>query len=236
MATNPARRDRRAAQRRQEIMAIGKGMFLSQPYAQVSMEAIAEAADLSKATLYKYFGSKLEVYSAIILSDAQHLADQIRDAFDPEDGVSANLRRMAHAYMNFFFEHPEYFEKLSWFYLPGRDQHVSATLLREVAVRVESSRAAIEECLQSGMRKGELRPLDARSAARVIYGQWLGLTYLAVATGASKGRTRGRFEALTELACNVHLEGMLADRTQVPSAAARSDTKPARSRRPSTRS
>ena len=66
MPNSSARRDRRAARRRQEIMAIGKGMFLSRPYVQVSMEAIAEAADLSKATLYKYFASKVEIYSAIM--------------------------------------------------------------------------------------------------------------------------------------------------------------------------
>lgn len=209
MAMNPARRDRRAARRRQEIMAIGKGMFLSRPYAQVSMEAIAEAADLSKATLYKYFSSKMEVYSAIVLADAQMLADRIRDAFDPGRGVSDNLRAMANAYMNFFFEHPEYFEKLSWFYLPGRDRHLSDALIREVSHRVQSARSAIEACLRHAIRRGEIRRIDVKAAAIVIYSQWLGLTYLAVASGNAKGTLHLNKERLADLACSQHLGGIL---------------------------
>ncbi|MCC6209883.1 MAG: TetR/AcrR family transcriptional regulator [Burkholderiales bacterium] len=204
-----ARRARRAAKRRQEIMAIGKGMFLSRPYLQVSMEAIAEAADLSKATVYKYFSSKVEIYSAIILADAQMLADQIRAEFDSARSVSGNLRAMAHAYINFFFEHPEYFEKLSWFYLPGRDRHVSDSLIREVSLRVESARAAIEGCLKHAVRHGELRRIDAKAAAIVIYSQWLGLAYLAVASGTAKSKLHLDYEKLTDVACAQHLNGIL---------------------------
>lgn len=209
MAIDLAKRKRRAARRRLEIMTIGKDMFLTRPYAQVSMESIAEAADLSKATLYKYFSSKVEIYSAIILADAQLLADQIRDAFDPEVGVAANLRRMAHAYMSFFFGHPEYFEKLSWFYFPGRDRHLSVSLIKEVSLRIDSSRSTIEMCLRHAMARKELRPVNVRSAAMIIYSQWLGLTYLAVAKGTSKGTLHLDYEQLTDMACSMHLEGML---------------------------
>ncbi|MEP7300123.1 MAG: TetR/AcrR family transcriptional regulator [Caldimonas sp.] len=210
MAINPARRDRRVARRRQEIMVIGKAMFLSQPYAQVSMEAIAEAADLSKATLYKYFSSKVNVYSAIILADAQMLSDRIHDAFDPGSSVLVNLPAMAHAYMSFFLEHPEYFEKLSWFYLPGRDRHLSDALIRQVSLRIESARAAIEECLEHAIRRKELQRVDAKAAAIVIYCQWLGLTYLAVAQGTAKGKLRVNYAELTEAACSQHLNGILS--------------------------
>jgi TetR/AcrR family transcriptional regulator len=211
MAMNPARRNRRAARRRQEIMTIAKGMFLSRPYVQVSMEAIAEAADLSKATLYKYFSSKVEIYSAIVLADAQMLADRIRDAFDPARGVSDNLRAMANAYMGFFFEHPEYFEKLSWFYLPGRDRHLSDALIREVSLRVQSARAAIEACLRHAIRRGEVRRIDVKAAAIVIYSQWLGLTYLAVASGNAKGKLHLSYGKLADMACSQNLSGILLE-------------------------
>lgn len=220
------RRDRRAAKRRNEIMAIAKAMFLTRPYAQVGIEEVAEAADLSKATVYKYFRSKLEIYSAIILADAQLLADQIRGAFDPGRGVALNLHAMAHAYMRFFFEHPEYFEKLSWFYFPGRDRHLSSALIKEVSLRVESAREAIEKCLVHAIEKGELRPINAKATAIVIYSQWLGLTYLAVASGSARGKLHLNWEKLTDIACGLQLEGMVraADAT-ITGVASRRTTK-----------
>lgn len=204
-----ARRLRRATKRRNEIMATAKEMFLSRPYAQVNMEDVAEAADVSKATLYKYFDSKLDIYSAIIIADAQQLADQIRGAFERKRDVSENLRAMARAYMDFFLRHPEYFQKLSWFYFPGRDRHLSSTIIKEVSLRVESARVAIEQCLTHAIKKGELRRINAQSAAIVIYSQWLGLAYLAVASGTAQGKLHLDYEKLTEVACNLQLNGML---------------------------
>jgi len=66
-----------------------------------------------------------------LLSDAQDL-DRIRIAFDRDQTVLVNLRKMALAYITFFLEHPEYFEKLSWFYLPGREQRLAPDVLERV--------------------------------------------------------------------------------------------------------
>jgi len=195
-------------------MAIAKEMFLSRPYTQVVIDEIALAADMSKATLYKYFRSKLDIYSAIILEDAQQLVDRIEAAFDPQQDVGSNLRAMAHAYMSFFFEHPEYFQKLSWFYLPGRDRHLSPAVAKDVNRRMESARAAIVKCLDHFMRIGQLRHLDAKPTADVTYSQWCGLAYLALARGTPH-KPRADYGKLTDMACQLQLEGMMSGAGEV---------------------
>lgn len=193
-------------------MVTAKALFLSRPYQDVTMEEIADAADLSKATLYKYFGNKLEVYSAIILSDAKELANKIRAAFRPTVSVSVNLLAMSMEYEKFFGEHPEYFEKLSWFYLPGRDRRVSAAHLKAVNALVVSARAAIEDCLDDAIETGELRRINTKQAAMVIYAQWLGLSYLAVASGTLRGKVLNGNGRLTRVACDLQLNGMVNPR------------------------
>lgn len=195
-------------------MVTAKAMFLSRPYQDVTMEEIADAADLSKATLYKYFGNKLEIYSAIILSDARELADKIRAAFLPGVSVSVNLLAMAKEYEKFFAEHPEYFEKLSWFYLPGRDRRLSAAHLKAVNALIVSARAAIEDCLAHAMKTGELRRIDTKQAAMVIYAQWLGLSYLAVASGTARTKVLNGYGKLTRVACEMQLNGMVNSRAR----------------------
>lgn len=188
-------------------MAIAKRMFLTRPYSQVSVEEIAREAGLSKATVYSYFKDKLDIYSAIILTDAKLLATGIQDALDPKRKVAANLRAMMRAYVYFFRAHPEYFEKLSWFYFPGRERHLSKRLVRQVGHYFGAAPASIEKCLAQGMERGELRTTNAKSAALVIYTQWLGLTYLAIANP----KLHPDFNALADAACDLHLTGLLPE-------------------------
>ena len=128
-------------------MAIAKRMFLTRPYSQVSVEEIAREAGLSKATVYSYFKDKLDIYSAIILTDAKLLATGIQEALDPKQKFAANLRAMMRAYVYFFRAHPEYFEKLSWFYFPGRERHLSKRLVRQVGHYFGAAPASIEKLL-----------------------------------------------------------------------------------------
>ncbi len=205
MAADKARKQRRVARRRGEVMAIAKKMFLTRPYSQVSVEGIARTADLSKATVYSYFKDKLDIYSAIILGDAKQLADEIHAALEPKRTVSANLRAMMRAYVHFFRAHPEYFEKLSWFYFPGRERHLSKRLVKQVGRYFGAAPSAIEKCLALGMERGELRATDAKPAALVIYSQWLGLTYLSIANP----KLYPDFDALLHAACDLHVAGLL---------------------------
>lgn len=217
MAADSARKLRRVTRRRGEVMAIAKKMFLTRPYSQVSVEEIARSADLSKATVYSYFKDKLDIYSAIILADARQLAEEIQAALDPKRKVAANLRAMMRAYVAFFRAHPEYFEKLSWFYFPGRERHLSKRLVQEVGRYFEATPASIEKCLAFGMERGELRATNARSAALVIYSQWLGLTYLAIANP----KVFPDFDALVEASCEQHMSGLLPVAGAAPAAGKR---------------
>ena len=205
MSVNPTRRLRRVTRRRGEIMAIAKKMFLARPYPQVSVEEIALQAGLSKATVYSYFKDKLDIYSAIILTDAKLLSNRIQEALDPARSTADNLRAMMRAYLDFFLEHPEYFEKLSWFYFPGRERHLSKRLVKEVGSYFGTAPASIEKCLQLGIERRELRCKSTKSAALVIYSQWLGLTYLAIANP----KLHPDFNALANAACDLHLTGLL---------------------------
>jgi AcrR family transcriptional regulator len=206
MPLKTAQRNGRTQRRRQQIMEVGKKLFLTRPYAQVSVEEIAELTGLSKATVYSYFKNKLDIYSAIILADAQLLAEQMHATPDPARPLVANLRAAARTYLAFFKTHPEYFEKLSWFYFPGREKHLSRSLVQEVGRHFGAASAVIEDCLSMATERGEIGPLDQRATAQVIYSQWLGLTYLAVVSP----KPIGDYGKLIDTACELHVDGVLA--------------------------
>jgi len=55
------RRERKTLRTRQEILDAARELFDKNPYDDVTMDDIAEQADLSRATLYNHFNSKEDI-------------------------------------------------------------------------------------------------------------------------------------------------------------------------------
>ena len=62
----PPRWKRRAEARPQELLDAALTVFVEQGYAQARLEEIAERAGVAKATLYRYYESKLDLFQAVV--------------------------------------------------------------------------------------------------------------------------------------------------------------------------
>ena len=88
IATTPVEPSRK----RRKMLDAATRLFITHGYGAVSMDAVARAADVSKATLYAHFASK-EVLFATIVADAccLNVMDEASFHADPAD-VGATLR------------------------------------------------------------------------------------------------------------------------------------------------
>ena len=85
-------RQRQAEETRQRILAVARALLTTQGYLGMTMEAIAEAAEVSPKTVAAVVGSKREILAAIVNPDAfdapiQDLLSQLRTGQDPEQRV-----------------------------------------------------------------------------------------------------------------------------------------------------
>jgi AcrR family transcriptional regulator len=88
------RRERKKLERREEILGCATDLFNRHGFEGVSVEAIAEAADVSLRTLYNFFPTKLDL---LVASYIQSLRERLENAFanlenpaeDPVDGLYA---------------------------------------------------------------------------------------------------------------------------------------------------
>ena len=62
-------------ERRAQLLALGVRVFSEHPYDQVSIDALARAAGISKGLLYHYFPTKRDFYIAALRAAAQQLVD-----------------------------------------------------------------------------------------------------------------------------------------------------------------
>jgi AcrR family transcriptional regulator len=84
-----ARRD--AVERsRQRILQAAYDLWRQEPYDEISLEAIAESAGVTRQTVHRQFGSKEELFSAVV--DWRHPQEE-EASFTPEPGdVTATIR------------------------------------------------------------------------------------------------------------------------------------------------
>ncbi len=61
------------------VVQAARRLFLEHGYGATSMEAVARAAGVSKATLYAHFASKAELFSAIIATECRRIAPTVDD-------------------------------------------------------------------------------------------------------------------------------------------------------------
>ena len=86
--TRPASR---GAKRRSEILAQAEIAFLEQGYEKTSVDDIAARAGASKATLYKYFGSKEALFSEIIHDIVPDIPGGLLQKLNSDDSLRNTL-------------------------------------------------------------------------------------------------------------------------------------------------
>ena len=81
-------------ERRNQILEAAGGQFMAYGFAGASMQGIAKAAGISRASLYTYFGNKMEVFLAVIKLLERFISQQAQravDELDPRAPFAARL-------------------------------------------------------------------------------------------------------------------------------------------------
>lgn len=89
--------------KRQAIIDGATRMFLSHGYRNASMDRIARAAPVSKATLYNHFDSKPELLAAVVSALCAALLQTMSEAVVETEDVENNLKKIATSFMDLLF-------------------------------------------------------------------------------------------------------------------------------------
>jgi AcrR family transcriptional regulator len=79
--------------KRQEILAAAGDVFREQGFAGASMAAVAERVGGSKATLYRYFDSKEDLFVTVMLDAVLDHANEVFDTLRPSEDLRRTLER-----------------------------------------------------------------------------------------------------------------------------------------------
>jgi AcrR family transcriptional regulator len=151
---------------RDRVLEAARTLFAERGFDATSIAEIGERAGISKSVLYHYFGSKAQLYQAILEEEAGSLTMRVRNAL-PKDPDAPRLRAGVDAYLSFLAERPD-----SWRLLL-RDPPADPDL-RQLHDRLGEQRAqALERLLAAkGKRAAHGAQIDLVATAIRAFTSW----------------------------------------------------------------
>jgi len=153
----------KTARTRNAILGAATRAFDAKDFHDVLTDDIAATAGIGKATLYRYFGTKEDLYFATLMRGFDELDAAL--AAGAADGTShERLRHVAREVLKAFWNRP------SFYTLMHRNEIHFQTQHRLLQVRRRRVLQTVRAILARGVAHGEIRRLDAPIAAELFMG------------------------------------------------------------------
>lgn len=155
---------------RLRFIEVARDLFAEQGYHATTMNAIAVAAGKGRRTLYNYFGTKSDVYLAVIQGELQILYEELKAFIDqPINGVAKLMLFIAK-------------RQRAVNEVVQRNGTLEAEFFNDIAT-VERARMRfdvlerqlIQRILQDGIKDGSFRRIDVKTTAMLLHACLKGL-------------------------------------------------------------
>ena len=157
----------RALGKRQAALDAASTLFRKHGYADASMDAVADGAGISKATLYNYFPGKRELFSAVILEEGDRHSTELLAPAKSGEPVATRLRRYGNAVLDLLLAE----ETISSYRMvvaeAARSPELGRLYYENGAARLH---ARLGQVIEAAMRTGELRrgAVDAATTQFIV--------------------------------------------------------------------
>jgi len=163
------RKEREKEQRRSDILGAAEKLFFARGYDNVTMDDIAKAVELNKATLYLYFRDKESLYFTVVLRGVTILNAWVRESESRAVSGSEKLWEIGRAYSSFAKEYPDYNRAYNYFY-SGRFNLEGVTHPDELS-------GSLLQVMDSGPKFWKNAEMAANRASNEVAGQIVALNH-----------------------------------------------------------
>lgn len=168
----------RCSQRREDILEAAVPFFARHGYADADLQELADQLEVGKGTVYRYFGSKQELFLAaadlVMRQLRTHIDNRIEGIEDPLERITRGI----HAYLEYFDAHPEAVE----IFIQERAQFRD----RKRPTYFEHREANIErwrDMYRDQIARGRIRPLPVERISDVVGDLLYGTMFVSYIAG-----------------------------------------------------
>jgi len=200
-----AARETGTATRRAGILAAARRVFLRESYAGTSMESIAQEAGVSKQTVYNHFGSKEELFRALVRGRCQELRDALEhDGGDEADEPARVLGRFGETILAVMLNE----ESLDLYRLLQAEGRNHPELARSFyAMGPDRTAQLLTDYLTGQAERGRLRLEDPRVAAEQFVTMLFGHLRIRNLLGLAPAPSAAERRRYVDSAVRIFLDG-----------------------------
>lgn len=147
-----------------EILRESAKLFAANGYDGTSMQDIAAAVGIKKASIYHFFADKAEIHRTIVVLSLTRLTELVQDR-------QRGLERAADRVEAFARAHAQHIAESAPFYFTaalGYNEIIDPAAKAKVQRMRDGYEEALRGIIRDGIQAGEFRELDVKLAARAI--------------------------------------------------------------------
>ncbi len=160
------KKEKLKAKRKDQILTASIQVFSKHGYQDTDVERIADLAGLGKGTVYRYFGSKQNLFLSTLEWGLDSLKNEIFAGIEKTDDYLERIETALSIHLSFF-------EKNSGFYRLLVEEKAWAEV-KSAGWRCKEKHLSyidhLEKIMAEGMRKGHLKKVDPKSCAYALWG------------------------------------------------------------------
>ncbi len=188
---SPGRLERRKARTRAAILEAASDLFRQQGYEDTAIQQIAERADIGVGTLYGYFVSKEDMLREVLKLHSEQAIQRYRATVDHATPSIDRLLTALNTFADYIADNRSILQAA--FQISGEN-------IRGDEQPMEWLVAAYAAIVADGVASGELGPVPADAAARMLLGTYLmAMLGMGIWRGRDETATRSDLEELVRL-------------------------------------
>lgn len=151
-----------AAERRDQLLQVGRDVFARNGYESTSIEEVAQRAGVSKPIVYEHFGAKEGLYAAIVDREMDNLVQRVSNAI-AEGSSRERFEAAVLAFMTYVKDEPAGFAVLT------RDSP-NATARRGLTRVIDDLAERVGDIFRAGFERAGFTPKVAPIYANALVG------------------------------------------------------------------
>ncbi len=173
------RRKREREVRRELAIDAAMSIYEEEGFHAITMEKIAERAELSRAALYLYFKNKEEILVSAIVAHSDYFARVLKEVYDNRENTKDQLLdKLWECFQKFYEKDPATFTAWQYFHQSDVIGNLSTELrdiLHEAGAKVVSLQHKIVEY---AIAQKVFIDCDHRTLSEVLWSSFLGIIYI----------------------------------------------------------
>jgi TetR/AcrR family transcriptional repressor of mexJK operon len=154
--------DQRVRDGRARVIEAARRLFLEQGYQATSMQEIADAAELRKASIYHHFADKEALFSAVVLDEFETRWSRLLPVMEADRPLAETLLNVAEMQLQMNdADNGRLFLDFQKFVPESRHEEIHAKLQQMIDANAALFQRAID--------RGEIMPIDPRVAALFFF-------------------------------------------------------------------